>query len=159
MKGMLLLALAAVAAVGSPRPIPPVTAIAFPDGYRHWTHVKSTLVTREHPSFPRNGGYHHFYANDKAVEGYETGTFPDGSVLVDDGLDAIDKNGLMVEGARQRVAVMVKDSARFRDSDGWGFETFPRDSREASLAAADKAACLTCHQKAGPGLVYSKFRK
>jgi hypothetical protein len=159
MKGTCLLALALVAAIGWAHPAPDERAVAFPEGYRRWTHVKSTLVGREHPSFPRNGGYHHFYANDKAMEGYETGTFPDGSVLVDDGLEAIDKGGLMVEGPRQRVAVMVKDSTRFRDSGNWGFESFPRDTREPGLATDDKAACLTCHQQAGPGLVFSKFRK
>lgn len=159
MKGTLCLALAIVVAGASLRPTPPDAAIAYPEGYRHWTHVKSTLVARGHPMFERNGGYHHFYANEKAMEGYRTGTFPDGSVLVDDGIEAIDKDLVMVEGARRRVAVMVKDSRRFADSGNWGFESFPGDTRDASLTAESRTACLTCHQKAGPGLVFSKFRK
>ncbi len=134
-------------------------SIAFPADYRKWTHVKSTLVGPDSPAFARNGGYHHFYANAAAMEGYRTGTFPDGSILIDDGLEAVTNAGVMTEGARRRVAVMVKDGSRFRDSHGWGFEVFLLDERKGSLAADAKAACLACHQKAGPTLVFSKFRE
>ena len=37
--------------------VPPDTAIAFPADYRSWTHVKTTLVGAQHPSFASNGGY------------------------------------------------------------------------------------------------------
>jgi hypothetical protein len=133
--------------------------IPFPDGYRHWTHVKSSLVGPDAPGFAQNGGYHHFYANEKAMEGYRTGTFPDGSILIDDGLEAVQKNGVSAEGRRRRVAMMVKDSGRFGGSQGWGFETFPGDSRDGALSAAQKGACLACHERAGRSLVYSQFRK
>ena len=139
--------------------LPPDTAIAFPDDYRSWTHVKSTLVGPQSPSFAGSGGYHHFYANAKGMEGYRTGTFPDGAILIDDGLEAADKNGVSVEGARKRVAVMVKDSARFAQTGGWGFEVFPGDTQKASLSASAQASCLTCHQRAPRNLVYSTFRK
>jgi len=135
------------------------TAIAFPAGYREFTHVKSTLVGAASPAFAASGGYHHFYANDLAMQGYRTGTFPDGSILVDDGLEAVDASGVAREGARKRVAVMVKDRARFAASGSWGFEVFPGDTREPSLTADGRAACLACHQKAGRDLVYSAFRK
>jgi hypothetical protein len=133
--------------------------IPFPDDYREWTHVKTTLVGPESPSFDSNGGYHHFYANAKAMEGYRTGTFPDGSILVDDGLKAVEKAGVMTEGGRRRLAVMVKDSRAFATSGGWGFELFPGDSRRGALSISDKAACLACHQRARTDLVYSRFRK
>ena len=133
--------------------------IAFPEDYREWTHVKSALVGPDGPDFETNGGYHHFYANDKAMEGYRSSTFPDGSILIDDGLEATEKGGVTTEGARRRVAVMVKDSRRFRDTQNWGFEVFPRDSREGVLTAAGRQACLACHQQAGQDLVYSRFRK
>jgi hypothetical protein len=134
-------------------------SIPFPADYRKWTHVKSTLVGPESPAFARNGGYHHFYANAAAMEGYRTGTFADGSILIDDGLEAATSAGVMTEGPRRRVAVMVKDSARFRDSQGWGFEVFLRDERKGSLTLDAKAACLACHQKAERNLVFSKFRE
>jgi hypothetical protein len=137
----------------------PDAAIPFPEDYRQWTHVKSTLVGPQAPGFQNNGGYHHFYANEKAMEGYRTGTFPDGSILIDDGLEATEKGGVTTEGPRRRVAVMVKDSRRFGDSQGWGFESFPGDGRDGALSAAQKGACLACHQRAGRELVYSQFRK
>jgi cytochrome P460 len=121
--------------------------------------VKTSLVGPSAPGFVRNGGYHHFYANDKAIEGYRTGTFPDGSVLVDDGLEAVEKEGVSAEGARRRVAVMLKDSRRFGQSRNWAFEVFPRDSRTGTLDDAGKAACLACHQRADRDLVYSQLRR
>lgn len=134
-------------------------SIAFPDGYQRWTRVKTTLVGPQSPSFATNGGYHHFYANDKAVEGYRTGTFPDGTILVDDGVMAIERDGVSREGARSRVAVMVKDSRRFGVSNSWGFEVFPGDSRSGSLDGAGKAACLACHQRATRDLVFSELKQ
>lgn len=135
------------------------TAIAFPADYRSFTHVKSTLVGPQAPGFAANGGYHHFYANALAVEGYRTGTFPDGSILVDDGLEAVERGGIMREGARRRVAVMVKDSKRFSATGNWGFESFPGDSRTGALSTEAKTACQACHQNAGRDLVYSEIRK
>jgi hypothetical protein len=134
-------------------------AIPFPEDYRQWTHVKSTLVGPKSASFDSNGGYHHFYANEKAMEGYRTGSFPDGSILIDDGLEAMEQSGVMTEGVRRRVAVMVKDRRAFAASAGWGFETFPGDTRTAAQSSEGKAACLACHLKAKRDLVYSQFRK
>lgn len=137
----------------------PGHVIPFPDDYRQWTHVKSALVGPDGPSFESNGGYHHFYANQKAMVGYRTGSFPDGSILIDDGLEAVSRSGVMTEGPRRRVAVMVKDSRLFAASAGWGFETFPGDTRTGTLSDDQKGACLACHQKANRDLVYSQFRK
>ena len=134
-------------------------AIPFPKDYRKWAHVKSTLVGPQSKGFAMNGGYHHFYANEQAFEGYRTGTFPDGAVLIDDGLEATEHAGVTSEGPRTRVAVMVKDSGRFRESGGWGFEVFPRDTREGVLTAEGRASCLSCHQKAERDSVYSRWRE
>ena len=150
---------AVVAALGAAAFTPPERAIPFPEDYRHWTHVKSTLVGPEAPGFKSNGGYHHFYANEKAMEGYRSGAFPDGSILIDDGLEATENAGVTAEGPRRRVAVMVKDRRRFGDSQGWGFESFPGDGRDGVLSEPQKGACLTCHQRAARDLVYSQFRK
>lgn len=131
--------------------------IPFPEGYRKWVHVKSTLIGPQSPAFERNGGIHHFYANDKALEGYGSGAFPDGSVLVDDLLEAKDAAGVTSDGTRRRVAVMVKQGLRFRETGGWGFEVFKGDGRDAALDAAAKAACFACH-KSGRDSVFSEFR-
>jgi hypothetical protein len=133
--------------------------IPFPAGFREWAHVKSTLVGSANPSFATNGGLHHFYANAKALEGYRNGSFPDGSILIDDLLETKDgAAGVTGEGARRRLAVMVKDSARFADTGGWGFEVFKGDTQTGSLSSDGRAACFACHQKAANS-VFTTFRK
>jgi hypothetical protein len=137
------------------------TPVAYPAQYREWAHVKSTLIGPQNPGFATNGGLHHFYANEKGVEGYRSGTFPDGAVLVDDLVemkDAASTPGVSIEGARKRLAVMVKDAKRFAATGGWGYEIFKGDMQTASLDAAGRAACQACHQKA-KNAVYSEWRK
>jgi len=135
--------------------------VPYPTGYRQWAHVKSTLVGPESQAFKTNGGLHHFYANEKALEGYRTGKFPDGSVLIDDLLDtqAGKAQGTTIEGTRKRLAVMVKDEKRYASTGGWGFEVFKADTQTGSLASAGRTACFDCHQTAGADLVFSEFRK
>ena len=136
------------------------SAVPYPAEYRKWVHVKSTLIGPQHARFASNGGLHHFYANDKALDGYKSGKFPDGSVLVDDLLEIKESEGVSSEGARRRVAVMVKDSARFRETGGWGFEVFKGDESSPALNAEGKAACFACHSKQKDhDSVYSQFRK
>jgi hypothetical protein len=134
--------------------------VPYPGEYRNWIHVKSTLIGPQHASFTTNGGIHHFYANQKAVEGYRTGKFPDGSVLIDDLLELKDSAGVSSEGARRRVAVMVKDVSRYGDTGGWGFEVFKGDDSTPVLKAEGKAACFACHAKQKEhDSVFSQFRK
>jgi hypothetical protein len=134
-------------------------AIAYPDGYRTWAHVKSTVMTSAHASFPENGGFHHIYANAPALQGYRTRQFSDGSTIVFDWLEARENAGLLVEGPRRRVDVMVKDATRFAATGGWGFERFAGDSRTERAATPPRSACFACHQKlAKDGLVLSTLR-
>ena len=131
----------------------------FPANYRKWVHVKTTLIGPQSASFARNGGIHHFYANDTALEGYRTGRFPDGSILVDDLLEAKEAAGVTTEGSRRRVAVMAKDAERYRATGGWDFEIFKGDNQaEGSLDLKEKAACFACHQK-GHDSVFSEFHE
>jgi Cytochrome P460 len=100
---------------------------------------------------------HHFYANPRAMEGYRTGVFADGSILVDDSMEANEKAGTITEGARHRVAVMVRNAAPYRASGGWGFEVFKGDGRDPALTAEGRAACFSCHSNA-KNLVFSEYR-
>jgi hypothetical protein len=135
-------------------------AVPYPSEYRKWAHVKSTLIGPQHASFASNGGIHHYYANEKAMEGYRTGKFPDGSVLIDDLLEMKENAGVTSEGTRRRVAVMAKDSQRYRETGGWGFEIFRGDNQDATLTAQAKAACFACHgKKEDHDYVFSEFRK
>jgi hypothetical protein len=85
-------------------------AVLFPKEFRKWAHVKSVLVGPQSAAFSTEGGIHHIYANDKALEGYETGKFPDGSIIVYDLLETKEIAGNTIEGSTRRVDVMVKQS-------------------------------------------------
>jgi Cytochrome P460 len=56
--------------------------VSFPREFRKWATVKSVLVGPQSAAFATEGGIHHIYANDKALEGYDTSKFPDVSVIV-----------------------------------------------------------------------------
>jgi hypothetical protein len=118
-------------------------AVAYPSGYRTWVMVKSSLITTGSKQFEKRGGFHHFFANDKAMEGYRTGKFPDGSVIVDEGVYAKDDNGVANEAALRSVEVMHKDP-RYKDTGGWGYERFEGESTTGSGGKA-QAACFACH--------------
>jgi len=72
--------------------------VSFPEAFRKWAHVKSVLVGPQSLAFATDGGIHHIYANDKALEGYDTGKFPDGSVIVYDLLETKEIAGNTIEG-------------------------------------------------------------
>lgn len=157
--------LAAMLAVGACRravpAAPAAAAMSYPTGYRQWTHVKTAVVGPSSPLFESAGGIHHIYANDKALAGYRTGRFPDGSALVFDLLSAQEAGGLTSEGPRQRIDLMLKDARRFAGTGGWGFERFLGDSEtDRPLTEEQRALCHTCHeQRKANDLVFSEYRK
>jgi hypothetical protein len=90
---------------------------------------------------------HNNYAFAEAMRAYtKGGTFPDGSVIVFDLLEAKDANGAYVAGERKLVAVMRKDRAMFKATGGWGFEGFKGDSRTERMVTDASAQCFACHQ-------------
>jgi len=130
-------------------------SVPFPAGYRHWVYVHSLLVGPSDASFgkrpcekPCTGGIFHFYANEKAMEGYRSGKFPDGSVLADELLELRGQaNGVATEGPRHGVGVMVKDGLKYGATGGWGFESFAGDDEtHGILTAGERAKCFQCHQ-------------
>ena len=101
-----------------------------------------------------------FYANAQAMEGYRTGAFPDGSIIVDEGVYADDAKGVMVERGSRSLDVMHKNSATHAATGGWGFEHFDGDSQVGSGTAEARAACATCHgQRKAQDYVFSTFRR
>jgi hypothetical protein len=126
-------------------------AVPYPEGFRAWQHVKSDVVGPAHRSFAVRGGIHHFYANSLAVGGFRTGKFPNGAVLVDEGLFTKEGDGpaagILLEGERRGVDVMVKDDGLYKETGGWGFEHFDGNSRAGRLATSEKAACFACHSR------------
>src|ERR1044071_6835119 len=103
---------------------PKVSEVPYPEGYRNWVHIKTALIGPESPAFIINGGYHHIYANPKAMEGYRTGIFPEGSIIVFDVLTNGENNGITEEDSRAHIDVMIKDSLKFPETGGWGYEEF-----------------------------------
>ena len=127
--------------------------IAFPDGYRDWTHIMSAVVGPASGAFKRFGGMHSIYANPAAMDGYRSGRFPTGSVIVFDNHETLTMQGAELPGRRRFIDVMVK-------TDGsWRFGEFAGDSRtERSVTVAQgEAQCASCHAQSPTDHVYSQF--
>jgi hypothetical protein len=126
------------------------TEVPFPDGYRSWQHVKSVVIGPEHKSFASEGGkIFQFYANPPAVDGYRAGKFPNGAVIVRETLRTVagegESKGVLKEGERSGLDVMIKDNRIYQETGGWGFETF--DSKNARLGEKERAQCYACHSR------------
>jgi hypothetical protein len=137
-------------------------AVPYPTGYRDWTHVKSNLIGPKHSAYQQIGGYQHIYTNKKGMEGYRTGRFPEGSILVYDFLEGREiESGSTIEGPRRFTSVMVKDTKRYATTGGWGYEEFRGDSETDRMIAAEASTkCYACHTKQQENdYVYSKYRK
>jgi hypothetical protein len=133
----------------------PGQIVPYPAGYRTWT-VTRSFIAKEGP----NAGFHHYYANAQALKGFTTGKFPDGAVLVDERLEVDEHGGGSFEGKRLSIAVMRKDSHRYAETGGWGFDGTLGDSQVLSAPANRRATCYACHSKQKDhDFVYSTFRK
>jgi len=159
MRKMLLLAAALAIApsvyAADAAPVP------YPDGYRQWTHVKSMTINQGHALYDAFGGIHHLYANKKAEQGYRTGRFADGSVIVFDLLEANAADNVVQEGTRKVLGVMHKDARKYKDTGGWGFEGFKGDSKTDRAVGRNAAsACFECHiAQKDKDFVFSTFRE
>lgn len=132
--------------------------VPYPEGYRLWTHIKTAVVEPASPAFRKFGGFHHIYANKTALEGYKTGHYSDGSVIVFDVFEAIDTSALLLEGRRRQIDVMVRDSVKYATTGGWGFEEFSGDSKtERTVKETAPTTCFSCHATA-KNLVFSQWR-
>lgn len=153
--GWILGALAAVFSLGLLRGAESVT---YPQGFRRWVRVGTGVLLPDSPFPEVEQGMHHIFANQKAVDGYSSGDFADGSMIVYELRVARQKNGVITEGERRRVDVMVKDS-QYTSTGGWRFVRFMGDD-EASDAVQDSgASCFQCHMKAkAHGFVFSQLR-
>ncbi|MEW6415936.1 MAG: cytochrome P460 family protein [Pseudomonadota bacterium] len=120
--------------------------VPYPEGYRSWTHVKSMVIEKGHPLHTSFGGIHHLYANAKAMQGYRSGRFPDGAVIVFDLLEASRAGNAISEGPRKVAGVMHKDTKRYASTGGWGFEGFAGgDKARRVVGKQAESACFACH--------------
>jgi hypothetical protein len=134
-------------------PIRPTTVTGSSEDQLHWDAKQTKL-------FSVRGGFHHFYANEKAMEGYRTGAFPEGSLIVDEGMYAQESDGIIREGDRRSVETMHKDSRRYSATGGWGFERFEGDKQVSETTLQARTACYSCHTaKKDRDYVFTVFRK
>jgi hypothetical protein len=130
-----------------------VDDIAFPDGYRTWTHIKTAVIEPANPAFQRFGGIHSIYASPAAMEGYRSGHFPDGSVIVFDVHETTTFQDIEQPGRRRFIDVMTKSGG------SWRFGEFSGDSktkRNVTMAQGE-TQCATCHAKSPTDHVFSRY--
>ncbi|MEO5823615.1 MAG: cytochrome P460 family protein [Vicinamibacteraceae bacterium] len=136
--------------------------VPFPEGFRSWQLVRSTVVGPESPTFPTRGGIHHYYANREALEGYRTGAFPNGSVIVDEAVSTKAGEGpgagMLFETDRRFLDVMAKNDTVYQATGGWGYEHFDSMATTPSLTQAERATCSECHAKSPRDHVFTKLR-
>lgn len=129
----------------------------FPDNFRRWVHIGTGVIMPGGPLPEQEQGMHHVFANSQAVEGYTSGDFPDGAVIVYELRQTQQKDGVIFEGDRRRVDVMVKDS-RLRDTGGWRFERFWGADQAQNAVPDMGTACFACHLKAkSHGFVFTQL--
>jgi Cytochrome P460 len=144
----------------SARALPPDEGGSVPQDYRKWTHVSSTVIGPKSAIFGPEGGIHHIYANDGAVEGLKSGKYRDGSAFVYDLLEIKELEGVTKESTRRRLDLMIKDGKGGKDSGNWVFRRFMGDNwREDVLKPEERDGCFQCHtRRKGADYVFSVYR-
>ena len=160
-------------AKGGPAQINDQNETSIPDGFREWVFLGAPLTPNG-----LNGGeagfpeFHHVYIEPGAYAHYkETGDFPEGTTIVkelvllkeagyeDGSRDEASGRGYFAESFAG-IDMMVKDSERFADTNGWGFFNFGHHAPPYAdtAAAAPNDACAFCHTaEATHDMVFTTF--
>jgi hypothetical protein len=144
-----------------------------PQGYREWVFLGAPLTPHGlndgKAGFPE---FHHVYINPDAYDLYQrTGRFPEGTVITKELL--LVQEGDYADGSKNAPSgrgyfadryngmdVMVKDSRRFKATNGWGFFNFGHDAPPYAEAAsaAPASSCAACHTaNAEKDMVFTQF--
>ena len=133
----------------------PIFGVRIPVGYRQWEMV---APSHETGSFNELRG---ILGNPIAMKAYGDGRlpFPDGSILVKLAWKrepSAEFPGAFVPGHATTVQIMVKDSARYASTGGWGFGRFIDG---VAVDRAQHETCFACHQAnvKGHDYVYTRF--
>ena len=133
-------------------------SVQYPDNFRRWVHVGTGVILPGGPIPESEQGMHHIFANQKAVDGYASGDFADGSIIVYELREAQQKSGVIFEGERRRVDVMIKDSNLYKSTGGWRFERFMGNDRTEDAIHDSGTSCFECHSNAKThGFVFSQL--
>jgi hypothetical protein len=120
--------------------------VSYPAGYQDWKQVRSMVSFDEkHAFLNSSGGVHYVYVNSRGLKAYRNGRdFPDGAIIVFDLLEARTGQGTFVDGPGKFIGVMQKDSRKFKETGGWGFDAFEKDTKNAFVKDGGKG-CFDCH--------------
>jgi hypothetical protein len=131
----------------------------FPADFRRWVHVGTgVILPGATPQLASEEGMHHVFANAKAADGYSSGDFADGSIIVYELREIRQQNGVIFEGDRKRVDVMIKDSSLYKSTGGWRFERFWGNDQAQDAVHDSAASCFNCHSNAkAHGFVFSQL--
>ncbi len=133
-----------------------------PEKYRHFHHVKSMVIfDPKHPLFNPFNGIHHVYVNDRglrAIKKEGSRKFPDGAQIAIVFYEAKEDKGAYVEGSKRIEAFMVKDSKKYKLTDGWGY--FAYDGEGKNIVKDMAKDCHSCHsQVKNQDFVFSVWKK
>lgn len=138
----------------------PIFATDIPPGYRDWK-----LISVAH----EEGNLHSFAAilgNDVAIRAYREGKipFPDGSIIAalhyghvpsEENNKVFGRSQSFVAGPPTNIQFMVKDSAKYATTGGWGFAHF-KDGKPGDETLM--ATCFSCHDQAkARDLVFTRY--
>jgi hypothetical protein len=146
---------------------------SIPKDFRKWVFIGAPLTPNG-----LNGGaagfpeFHHVYIEPGAYDTYKkTGQFPEGTTIVKELV--LLHTGHYPDGSRNEASgrgfyadrfagidMMVKDTKRFPDTNGWGFFNFGHHAPPyaKSAAAAPSESCASCHTAgATHDMVFTKF--
>ena len=133
-------------------------SVQYPDGFWRWVHVGTGVILPGGTLPESEQGMHHVFANPKAADGYASGEFADGSIIVYELREAQQKSGVIFEGDRRRVDVMIKDSSLYKSTGGWRFERFWANDQTKDAVPDAGASCFACHTNAkAHGFVFSEL--
>ena len=146
--------------------------LILPRDYHTWVFLGSPLtphaLNEDNAPFPE---YHNVYIQPEAYQLYrKTGEFPEGTILLKE--LQLTQPGTNKDGSRVEVSgrgffpaelngidISVKDSKRFKDTNGWGFFNFGHHAPPYAKTATvmPKEACAGCHIANADDMVFKKF--
>jgi hypothetical protein len=137
----------------------PADELKPPSDYRHWLHVNTMIIDKASPLFDALGGMHNVYINATGEAALQKGgPYPDQTMFVTDLHDFTISDGSYVEGPRKGLAVMLKDSAKYASTGGWGFQFFVGGDPQKPIVTDAANQCFACHQpKKDQDYVYSTY--
>ncbi len=119
------------------------------DFYKYWYHVKSMVIfDKKHPLYDPFFGIHHVYINKKGLKTIQSQgkrTFPEGTKIAIVFYNHKEDQGAFVEGEKRLEAYMIKNSKKYKNTDGWGY--FAYDAKGNPIVKDMKVDCHNCHSQ------------